>query len=124
MKALQGTNQRAMQFGAQHNTGMRGEGDAIFAVGVGLVVSDPVVGWRRIIGFVKHNEPLTTHCGRLRSSKRRLEDTTNRTQVLVMKRWAVETEAMLQLLLVEDNLKLRPALAQGLEATREVAICN
>ncbi|RYG74131.1 response regulator transcription factor, partial [bacterium] len=31
---------------------------------------------------------------------------------------------MLQLLLVEDNLKLRPALAQGLEATREIAICN
>lgn len=31
---------------------------------------------------------------------------------------------MLQLLLVEDNLKLRPALAQGLEATREIAVCN
>lgn len=31
---------------------------------------------------------------------------------------------MLQLLLVEDNLKLRPALAQGLEATREIAISN
>lgn len=30
----------------------------------------------------------------------------------------------LQLLLVEDNLKLRPALAQGLEATGAVAICN
>ncbi len=29
----------------------------------------------------------------------------------------------LQLLLVEDNLKLRPALAQGLEATGAIAIC-
>lgn len=29
---------------------------------------------------------------------------------------------MLQLLLVEDNLKLRPALAQGLEATGEIAV--
>ncbi|PQV65540.1 two component transcriptional regulator, LuxR family [Abditibacterium utsteinense] len=29
---------------------------------------------------------------------------------------------MLQLLLVEDNLKLRPALVQGLEATREVSV--
>ena len=29
---------------------------------------------------------------------------------------------MLQVLLVEDNLKLRPALAQGLEATGEIVV--
>ena len=31
---------------------------------------------------------------------------------------------MLQLLLVEDNPKLRPALAQGLESTNEIKICG
>ncbi len=31
---------------------------------------------------------------------------------------------MLQLLLVEDNLKLRPALAQGLEATGDIVVCH
>ena len=31
---------------------------------------------------------------------------------------------MLEMLLVEDNPKLRPALAQGLEATREIHVCG
>ncbi|MBW3638213.1 MAG: response regulator transcription factor [Armatimonadetes bacterium] len=31
---------------------------------------------------------------------------------------------MMQLLLVEDNLKLRPALAQGLEATGDIVVCH
>ena len=31
---------------------------------------------------------------------------------------------MLQMLLVEDNAKLRPALAQGLEATGEIRVCG